>query len=256
MNTNTSTITITFGDQAENHVGMQVIGNRVNEGLGFQLPDIEEIVGRWEELGAVCELYDLGEKGNIDGEEAYVLVIRDALAIIGIDPSDLFKEQMSLDYDKKAFMYGRVVQKKARWNLCFGDESQEPDYESKKGRIVSWKQIPLLDGFKNRMTELFGEKARDLYGESNYYYDIRKCGIGFHGDSERRKVIAIRLGAAMSIHYRWYCQNKPVGEPIEIELGDGDLYIMSEKAVGTDWKKRNGYTLRHAAGCRSFTDAK
>ena len=26
------------------------------------------------------------------------------------------------------------------------------------------------------------------------------------------------------------------------------MYIMSEKAVGTDWKKKNIYTLRHSAG--------
>jgi len=31
-------------------------------------------------------------------------------------------------------------------------------------------------------------------------------------------------------------------------LEDGDMYIMSEKASGFDWKKRSIYTLRHAAG--------
>lgn len=33
----------------------------------------------------------------------------------------------------------------------------------------------------------------------------------------------------------------------------GDIYVMSEKAVGTDWKKKNLYTLRHATGCSKFT---
>ena len=27
---------------------------------------------------------------------------------------------------------------------------------------------------------------------------------------------------------------------------------MSEKAVGTDWKKKKIWTLRHAAGCNKF----
>ena len=27
---------------------------------------------------------------------------------------------------------------------------------------------------------------------------------------------------------------------------------MSEKAVGTDWKKRSTYTLRHAAGANKY----
>lgn len=26
------------------------------------------------------------------------------------------------------------------------------------------------------------------------------------------------------------------------------MYVMSEKAVGTDWKRSSIYTLRHAAG--------
>lgn len=28
---------------------------------------------------------------------------------------------------------------------------------------------------------------------------------------------------------------------------------MSEKAVGSDWKKKNIATLRHATGCEKFT---
>ena len=34
------------------------------------------------------------------------------------------------------------------------------------------------------------------------------------------------------------------------------LYIMSDKAVGYDWKSRNILTLRHAAGCAKFTNYK
>jgi len=39
-------------------------------------------------------------------------------------------------------------------------------------------------------------------------------------------------------------------------LNDGDMYIMSDKAVGFDWKKRNTKTLRHAAGCAKFLEIK
>ena len=31
---------------------------------------------------------------------------------------------------------------------------------------------------------------------------------------------------------------------------------MSEKAVGTDWRKKKTYTLRHATGCIKFTQNK
>jgi len=38
-----------------------------------------------------------------------------------------------------------------------------------------------------------------------------------------------------------------------VELHDGDVYAMSEKAVGTDWKKKLVPTLRHATGCKTYT---
>ena len=80
------------------------------------------------------------------------------------------------------------------------------------------------------------------------YYDISKCGIGFHGDSERKKVIAGSLGASRPIHWQWYFNSKPIGKRIKFMLNDGDMYIMSEKTSGWDWKKRSILTLRHAAG--------
>lgn len=158
--------------------------------------------------------------------------------------------------DKKVYMYGRVVNKHARWNLCFDDQSHDPDYEHGKGRVISFEEIPITSKLMKAFPEFFGEKAMDLKGEGNYYYDIRKCGIGFHGDSERRKVIAIRLGASLPLFYQWYKEGKPVGDRIEIELNGGDMYVMNEKAVGTDWKRKKVYTLRHATGCAKFTTVK
>ena len=120
--------------------------------------------------------------------------------------------------------------------------------------MVSYDAVPLLKGLVGRLPGLFGEKAKDLQGEANYYYDVRKCGIGYHGDTERRKVIAVRLGAAMPLVFQWYHRHAKVGPRIDIPLEDGDIYVMSEKAVGCDWKSSSKYTLRHAAGCAEYTD--
>ena len=150
-------------------------------------------------------------------------------------------------------MYGRVVNKNARWNLCFDDHAQEPDYQNGKGRIYAFSQVPLTTAVTDKFVGYFGEKARALKGEGNYYYDVKQCGIGFHGDSERRKVVAIRLGASLPIHYQWFYRGVPSGERMIFELYGGDVYIMSEKTVGTDWKKKVIYTLRHATGCAKFT---
>jgi hypothetical protein len=247
-------ITLTFGDMAENHVGMQQIGQMVPVGQGFHLEDLEYVKRIMEARGTLCEIISLGQGAETAELGAHLLVIRGGVTALVGDQLALFKEQTGLAYDKQAFMYGRVVQKHARWNLCFDERGQEPDYESGKGRIVGYDEVPLMTSLKAHIEELFGPKASGLKVESNYYYDTTKCGIGFHGDSERRKVVGVRIGySSMPMHYQWFHQGEAVGERITVPLNAGDMYIMSEKAVGTDWKKKTIYTLRHATGAAKFT---
>lgn len=248
-----STITLTFGDQAENHVGMQKLGQLAAEGAGFNKNDLLEIQNKFEKMGAKATLHDL----NVNGEylEAYLLVISGGInSILGGKYSlyQLFDEQASLEVDKRALMYGRVVNKKARWNLCFDDVSQDPDYENGKGTIVALSDVPITNFVVSHFGTLFGPKSQGLKGEGNYYFDINKCGIGFHGDAERRKVIALRLGAPNPIYFQWWENGAPLGQRLKFDLDGGDIYIMSEKAVGTDWKKRKIKTLRHAVGAANF----
>ena len=53
------TFTLTFGDQAENHVGMQKIGSLASE--GFSKEELERARAWFQEREAVCELIDLAE---------------------------------------------------------------------------------------------------------------------------------------------------------------------------------------------------
>lgn len=250
MTTPKKCYTITYGDVAENHARMQKIGTLHENGYSIDM--LVRIQAKLNKLGLTTELLDLNDEA--DGfEQARVLVIRNAVQhIFGENGTrDLMAENDRLTMDKHALMKGRVVNKHARWNLCFSDNDQEPDYESGKGRIVAWKHIPMM----TRIREIIAEWTEDvqLNAEANYYYDIEKCGIGFHGDSERRKVVAVRMGASIPLYYQWYRHSEPVGLPFELTLNDGDMYIMSEKAVGFDWLKKNVGTLRHATGCSKYT---
>jgi hypothetical protein len=238
------TTTLTFGDVAENHVKMEQIGSRCAPGEGFSMLDLVRARRQFQAIGVICEVLCLSSK-------AAVLIIRNGLATI-LDPDALLKEQETLEKDKKALMYGRVVNKKARWNLCFAEEGHEPAYEEGKGRVVPYSNLPLLATLVAALPVWFGEKALSLKGEGNYYY-APTCGIGYHGDTERRKVIAVRLGAPMSLHFQGFQYGIPVGPHHEVALGHGDMYMMSEKAVGTDWKSSSILTFRHAAGCAAFT---
>lgn len=247
-----ATYTITFGDQAENHAGMQKIGEEAEE--GFELEDLIAMKVQLEDLGVKCRIIYLnpymGEvEGSSEVEDAYVLVAENALDKLVDGGSDAFmEEQRILEKDSKAFMYGRVVNKKARHNLCFGEEDQEPDYQAGKGRIVAFRRVRLLSELKEKWYGLLGEKAEGLVAEGNYYYDVNKCFIGYHGDGERRKVIGVRVGESFPFYYQWFRKSAPVGGRVEIRLGHGDVYVMTSKAVGTDWKLRSRLTLRHCAG--------
>jgi len=251
------TFTLTFGDQAENHVGMQKIGSMAK--TGFTLDDLQKAIPRFAKyrksgVGAI-DLYDLGKlypsTSGVEVPEAYLLVVRKGLCALVNDEDtidDFYQEQLVLEKDTKALMYGRVVDKKARHNLCFSERAQEPVYEEGKGRIVPYEEVPVMNGVRNNLSVLLGKKAQSLCVEGNYYYDVQKCFIGFHGDSERRRVVGVRAGAPFPLHFQWYCNGSVRGRRLEIMLGHGDLYVMTEKTVGTDWKKKNIPTLRHAAG--------
>ncbi len=247
--------TITFGDVAENHAGMEKIGTEAEHGYTCtQLMDLGKTL---QSQGLVIEWIDLAKSWNDthpdEPMEAGLLVIRKGIQYMLGDTQDLCLEHNSLVPDKHAKMRGRVVKKHARWNLCFNDVSQKADFENGKGTIISWEDSPLTHLIRNQIQEWTQDV--ELKGESNVYYNPSKCGIGYHGDGERKKVFAARFGATekVPLYFQWFKKSAPVGERIPIHFNDGDMYAMSEKAVGFDWLKKNIPTLRHAAGCDKYT---
>ena len=60
----------------------------------------------------------------------------------------------------------------------------------------------------------------------------------------------------MPLVYLWHIYNRPIGKEIRVNLNHGDIYIMTEKAAGTDWKKSSILCLRHAAGCEKYLKTK
>jgi hypothetical protein len=258
----TGTITITWASSIENHKGMEVIGDI--GGAGHTLAHLSACMEKFEaKKKGCCELIDINEisgiseiseeeKGINNIDKAYLLIVRGGIDILLEDArmngDDAWDELHTFEWDKKAFMKGRVVNKKARQNVCIADFSQEPDYENKKGTVVDFAELPVMKTLREKLPE-FLEEADHLLAEGNYYTDLKKkeVGIGFHGDTERRKVIAMRFGESMDLQYQWFYKSEPVGKRVKVMLNDGDMYVMSEKAVGFDWLKKNTYTLRHAA---------
>lgn len=257
---NGETITLTFCESGENHVGMEMLGERVSIGEGFSLEDLLNIKDKLGEgeLYHLNDLYkdlEMDDKDDIDS--AYVLVLRNVVSKLVRDKVSLWEDLLRIEWDTKYYCTRRkrVLNKHARANVCFASIGQRPDYENKKGTIISYSSIPQIGLLRENIERLIGEKGENMVCEGNRYFSL-KCGIGFHGDSERRRVIGVRLGESMPIHWCWFKRSKAFGDKLELTLNDGDMYIMSEKAVGTDWKKRSIASLRHAAGNKKYLQEK
>jgi len=63
----------------------------------------------------------------------------------------------------------------------------------------------------------------------------------------------MRTGATMDLRYQWFHRSAPIGKTITVELRDSDIYLMSDWAVGWNWKSPSLVTLRHSAGAAKYT---
>jgi hypothetical protein len=187
--------------------------------------------------------------------EAYVLVVKGGVDyLLSKGATDkMYDEQIAQSPDKQAKMRGRVVNKHARWNLCYSDYDQCANFEEGQGTVVHFNKVP----FTKKLRNIFSKAVNStLQAESNVYYDQKKCGIGFHGDAERSITIGVRLGPCIPMHFQWFHRFKPIGDRCKLDLNHGDIYFMCEKATGRDWKMSSKLTLRHAAGCAKYTTIK
>jgi len=255
-----STITITFSNGVENHNGNQLITTgKTNSFSVEELNNIPNAVNHNLTTLIPKDIYDkMNEKEKID-IEASLLVIKNGIEIITdnkIKAKDLYNEIDNLPKDAKYFDNRRkkVLNKHARQNNCIADFDQPPNYEKGEGTVISFNRLPLLSIVREKLPNIFGDKAEKLYAETNYYKDITKNGIGYHGDTElyRDLVLGVRLGATMPLVLQWFYKNKPIGNLFRVDLENGDVYAFSKKTVGRDWKSSSKYTLRHAAGADKY----
>ena len=261
------TFTLTYSEAVENHAGMQCIGERAAEGLNAD--DIQKLLYSLSRLALLRDssieihhLTELAEKDLPDEklEPACLIVVRKGVDILlksreqsqKLSADVMLREHQRLTYDTKALMgrgkRRRVMNKRARSNICVADTAQVANYEEGKGTIIAFKDLPATSALREALGELL-PKLRGLKAEGNRYERVKKKQyISGHGDLERSIVVAARLGADMPFYYQWYLRSEPVGRRLEIMLHHGDIYFMSHKAVGNDWLKRSIPTLRHSAG--------
>jgi len=284
---NSERFSLTCAPGGENHAGMEIIGRMPVKGEGLTAADIDGLWAHFKDDKSV--LMNLNElsmndeiKEGLDiADEARVLVLREWVQqMLGCEALEKIYIEISGDewdaeyLDKNKYrtevidgvdrrIRGRRMNKLARTNLCYVEgREQEPAVMEGKGRIVDLKKKIVLYEAVEKLKEMItnglisiGSKTKVEINvvEGNRYYNLKKTGIGFHGDTERVIVICISIGCDnYPMRWQWFKDRMPLGEPIDIALNCGDVYIMSEKAVGSDWKLSSKYTVRHAAGADKY----
>jgi hypothetical protein len=256
------TYSLTVGNGGENHTGMEFIGSRRKKGEGWNLERLQHAKGILEDMFDLdVEIYNLNElldgveiEEKLQPEQAYFMLVKNFLA-----PKvhkKYLQELESYEWDAKYFDTRRqkVLNKHARTNVCYGSNSRNADFENKKGTIIGYDKSPLVYRLKQVVESLMQDK--DLIVEGNKYINVKKNGIGPHGDTERVIVACLRVGEDMPMKYGWFHKSNVVGKTLTVNVPGGSLYFMSEKAVGADWKSRSKYTLRHAAGAAKYLKMK
>ena len=92
-------LTLTFGDVAENHVGMQKIGNLAEQ--GFTIQHLLHVKEYFDALNVETKIIHLNTPG-IKADDAYVLIIKNGVNSLLNDPNGanhLFDEQNLLEKD-------------------------------------------------------------------------------------------------------------------------------------------------------------
>ena len=245
-----SFITHTFSECVENHAGMKKLGTKAER--GFTAEHLEACVRKHG-----GELRDM----RFENKRAVVLVFRDGVnRLLGSnDAADrMHAESWSQQFDRKMYNSRQdVVQNKwGRYNNLYADEAQDPDWDNKLGRVIAFRDAPMMAALRARLPEFLGDQAKDLYAETNLYPNVedKKVGIGFHGDTERSIVVGVRLGkqVQLPLRYQWFRGAAPVSDEHVIELNHGDIYAMSFEAVGQNWltAKKDEAHPRHAVGLK------
>jgi len=248
---------LTLGEQSEIHEGCPISGDGLAE-KGFSGDELKKIKTKLNTT-VLKTLHTILPKKVQNDNKAYVLHIKNGINQIMNDDKyadKMLAEQKKVKYDKYYFdtRWQKTLHMRARYNVIFGNKKIKPSKDYSQSSIIAYNDVPYFKAFRNKLPDFFGDKSTNLNAEGNYYYE-EKSGIGFHGDAERKIVICASLGTETTLRYYWRApgSSEPyLDKHFDLKIKHGDIYIMSEKASGYDWKSRSKYRLVHAAGNEKY----
>eukprot|EP00438_Fugacium_kawagutii_P010262 Skav225659 [mRNA] locus=scaffold1924:7801:13700:+ [translate_table: standard] len=129
---------ITFGEVALLHVGGAEMGSQRE--CGFSVSELRTLAASFGAQAELILLSDLLPEKLRSQNEAATLVIRDGASVFLNKESaadDLLLEQKAIQYDFKFWdtRRSRTLNKRARYNMVFGDEGVRPSKDYKQYRF-------------------------------------------------------------------------------------------------------------------------
>lgn len=259
---------LTFSCFAEGHVGMKIEKNQIAKDGKNRALHVGDLITLQSKIGG--EMIYLRQ--DIGGREpdACVLVLRDGMQRFGVDKDVLLNQIQNLPAVDKQLLNTRqkkVQNKHKRHNCNFGDQIIQADIANGQSTMYNFKCTfvsevkKLRDAFTGVGLAHKMETMTDLLAEANIYYadEYKKnhfCGIGYHGDAERPNspVIGCNVGKTRYLSFRSFHRSRYYRDEVRIKLNHGDIYFMSEHAVGVNWKKSGSVVYRHRAGSLKFLE--
>ncbi len=244
----------TFSDAVESDASALAAGHKGN---GYTYEELKKLRFALRNSGHNAYIYSVEDSLNtVTGK---VLVVRDFYG----DHKAVLKELCGIPekyIDKKMWSF-QQCKNKSRWNTNLTDrlvvgDIENPDPAKRVSSEVPFSDHPEIKEVRNRLTHLglitgIGG-LKDLLAEINFYGPNKALhhkpeeppGIGPHIDGERKKVVALNLGAKRILRLCAFNGIQPTGYVTEIALMPGDLYIFDEVAAGVSYR---GNHIRHWA---------
>eukprot|EP00808_Paulinella_micropora_P002645 g38155.t1 len=132
--------------------------------------------------------------------------------------------------------------------LHFGPTDQEQSFAAGRAGAVAFGRLPVLSRLRRGLEGLLPEAWPLGPAQGLWYADSRWQGVYPHGHTDSPGVLGVRLGAPLQLHWHWYQRQALVGRRLRLSLDAGDLYLLSAKAAGFDWRRASALRELGAAG--------
>ena len=235
--------TLTFSDASP----VKRVGKNAKN--GFSIAELRKMCIDFGKKGFECEWIDLNAAMPpchvlINTPKAAVLVIRKGVSWFKSEADDLLLKLKSLQWNEQVWLKHKLVKNPMRRHLKFG----EKQYVSDEGLVVALKACPDIMKIRDSLNEMYSYRSVNFEVEGDHYYDMERCGRDSFGDWDKRMLVGLQVGATMKMAFTWWYQESKFSTPVEIELHHGDIFVLSDKAVGHDIHRKAIATLKRTCG--------